>query len=112
MFNSDFIEKFFGTNLLKTLDDNSFEKDLDQLKKDGEYVEENYEKDGKTIKIGSWTGNDGSFYQSKVVTYGKGLTKEPKNVKKLEEKLNEAIEKQEFEKCAKLRDEIKKLNPS
>ena len=62
---------------------------LQKLKKN---LKLTYEKDGKTVKIGSWTGKDGSFYRSKVVTYGKGLTKETNGIKKLEEKLNEKFD--------------------
>lgn len=114
MFDSDFIDRFFGKNGLGNmfkdmLNENSLEKDLDVTKKDGEYSEETYEKDGKTIKVETWKGNDGSFYSTRKVVYGEGLSKEKEDLPKLKAKLEEAIEKQEFEKCANLRDKIKQL---
>jgi excinuclease UvrABC helicase subunit UvrB len=116
MFDSDFIDKFFGKNgigsMFKSmLNDYSLEEELNETKKDGEYSEETYEKDGKTVKVETWKGKDGSFYSSKTVIYGTGLPKkeEKDDLPKLEAKLEKAIKNQEFEKCAELRDEINKL---
>ena len=91
---------------------NDFTKTEDQyLPKDNDpnynkTVEET-ENETHIIKKETWISTDGT---SKFIkTYSESKNQKPKiDVKVLESKLKEAIEKEEFEKAAQLRDEIKK----
>jgi len=69
---------------------------------------EEIETETHIIKKETWISTDGT---SKYVrTYSESKNKKPQvDVKLLESALKEAIEKEEFEKAAQLRDEIKKF---
>lgn len=86
-------------------DDEYFPKDNDS--RYNKTIEET-ESDTHIIKKETWVSTDG---RSKFTrTYSESKNQKPKvDVKVLESQLKEAIEKEEFEKAAQLRDQIKKL---
>lgn len=68
---------------------------------------EEFEKDGFVTKKETWISTDGT---SKYVrTYTESISKRKEDVKVLESQLKMAIEKEEYEKAAQLRDKIKEL---
>ena len=86
-------------------DDEYFPKDNDT--RYNKTVEET-ETDTHIIKKETWVSTDGTSKFTR--TYSETKNRKPKvDVKVLESALKEAIEKEEFEKAAQLRDEIKKL---
>jgi excinuclease UvrABC helicase subunit UvrB len=60
-----------------------------------------------TIKNETWTSLDGNQFYKRTTILSKSIPS--KNLKQLEFDLKEAIQKEEFEKAAQIRDEIKKL---
>ena len=71
-------------------------------------VVEETETDTHIIKKETWISTDGTSKFTR--TYSESKNQKPKvDVKVLESKLKEAIEKEEFEIAAQLRDQIKKL---
>lgn len=98
---SDFskMEKYFNN------DDEYFPKDNDT--RYNKTVEET-ETETHIIKKETWVSTDGTSKFTR--TYSESKNQKPKvDVKVLESALKQAIEKEEFEKAAQLRDEIKKL---
>jgi len=85
--------------------ENDYPKDNDS--RYNKTVEET-ETDTHIIKKETWISTDGSSKFTR--TYSESKLKPKVDVKVLESALKEAIEKEEFEKAAQLRDEIKKLN--
>lgn len=89
-----------------------FVKEDDGLPKDGDpnynkTVEET-ETDTHIIKKETWISTDGTSKFTR--TYSESKKQIPKiDVKVLESALKDAVEKEEFEKAAQLRDEIKKI---
>jgi excinuclease UvrABC helicase subunit UvrB len=86
-------------------DDEYFPKDNDS--RYNKTIEET-ESDTHIIKKETWVSTDGRYKFTR--TYSESKNQKPKvDVKMLESALKEAIEKEEFEKAAQLRDQIKKL---
>ncbi len=80
---------------------------LNRSSNDNKTIEET-ESDTHIIKKETWVSTDGRYKFTR--TYSESKNQKPKvDVKVLESALKEAIEKEEFEKAAQLRDQIKKL---
>ncbi len=89
----------------KMENDKNFPKDNDN--RYNKTVEET-ETDTHIIKKETWISTDGTSKYTR--TYSESKSQIPKiDVKVLESQLKEAVEKEEFEKAAQLRDQIKKL---
>lgn len=98
LFSDSKMEKYFNS------DDEYFPKDDDS--RYNKTIEET-ETDTRIIKKETWISTDGTSKFTR--TYSESKKQSPKvDVKVLESALKEAIEKEEFEKAAQLRDEIKK----
>lgn len=68
---------------------------------------EEFERDGFITIKETWTSADGS--STYVKTYTESSSKRKEDVKALESQLKTAVEKEEYEKAAQLRDRIKEL---
>lgn len=68
---------------------------------------EEFEKDGYVTRKETWTSKDGSSRYVKTITEPKSDPKE--SIDLLEAQMKLAVEKEEFEKAAELRDKIKEL---
>ncbi len=89
----------------KMENDKNFPKDNDN--RYNKTVEET-ETDTHIIKKETWVSTDGASKFTR--TYSESKSQKPKiDVNVLESQLKEAVEKEEFEKAAQLRDQIKKL---
>ena len=91
--------------------DKYFKNDNEYFPKDNDSrfnkeVEES-ETDTHIIKKETWISTDGTSKFTR--TYSESKNKPKVDVKVLESLLKEAVEKEEYEKAAQLRDEIKKL---
>jgi excinuclease UvrABC helicase subunit UvrB len=105
-------KNFFGLNNLDSLfnDMNSI-FDEPFVIKGKSNVENGSDENGDWTKQ-TFTSNDGSYSITSVVRYYSGEQTPSKNtdeLSKLKFQLNKAIEEQEFEEAAKLRDQIKSL---
>lgn len=90
-----YVEK--ESNYFPKDDDENFNKTVEEI-----------ETDSHIIKKETWISTDGTSKFTRTLSESK--KQKPKiDVKELESKLKEAIEKEEFEKAAQLRDEIRKL---
>jgi len=104
------------SDLFSSLNSNMFgdfyksENDAFPKENDSNYnkVVEETETETHIIKKETWISTDGTSKFTR--TYSESKNQKPKvDVKVLESKLKEAIEKEEFEIAAQLRDQIKKL---
>ena len=68
---------------------------------------EEFEKGGYVTRKETWTSKDGSSRYVKTTTEPMRDSKE--SIEILEEKMKQAVEKEEFEKAAELRDKLKEL---
>ena len=96
----DLVDLFSNENIFENK--MNYPKDGD---KNWNKTTEEFESNGMTIKKETWVSLDGTS------TYVKTYTENKKSIdaKELESALKIAVEKEEYEKAAKLRDQIKKL---
>jgi len=99
----------FDLSDLFSLNSKNSESELFPKENDSNYnkIVEETETETHIIKKETWVSTDGTSKFTR--TYSESKFQKPKvDVKLLESALKEAIEKEEFEKAAQLRDEIKK----
>ena len=96
-----------------------FGEEMDMFKqfKDSEnYQKEEYEKDGFNVRVEKYEDGN-SFFIKKIITSSENTTQKSyfdnisksDKIKKLENELEFHLSNEEYEKCALIRDEIKKL---
>ena len=102
-----FLEDFFNFDGTET--PSSLNIDEDKIERSS------YEKDGVNYKVESYEDGNTFYYKKIITSNDNGLDKADNTpsvegrIKLLEKMLSEKIKKEEYEECAKIRDELKTL---